>query len=60
MVIVKCSAEGCDYQTEDLPPELIATLLQIHAQQHMRLTVTAPKGPKLNRPVIDVGVDEET
>ena len=60
MVIVKCSAEGCDYQTEDLPSELIATLLQIHAQQHMRPMVTASKGPKLNRPVVDVGVDEET
>ena len=58
MVIVKCSAEGCDYQTQDLPPDLISTLLQIHAQQHMR--PMASKGPKLNRPVIDVGVDEET
>ena len=60
MVIVACPATGCSYKTADLPPEVIAPLLQIHAQEHTRAPVTASKGPKLNRPVIDVGVVEET
>lgn len=60
MVIVACPAPGCSFKTADLPPEVIAPLLQIHAQEHLRPTVTASKGPKLNRPGIDVGVNEET
>ena len=60
MVVVACPAPGCTYRTDDLPPEIIAPLLSIHAQEHTRPSVPASKGPKLNRPVIDVGVNEET
>ncbi len=60
MVIVSCPAPGCSYSTDDLPVEIVSTLLTIHAQEHTRAPITASKGPKLNRPVIDVGVDEET
>ena len=60
MVIVTCPAPGCTYKTEDLPAEVVVPLLNIHALEHSRPTNTASRGPKLNRPMIDVGVDEET
>ena len=60
MVKVSCPAPGCSYSTDDLPVEIVSTLLTVHALEHTRAPVTASKGPKLNRPVIDVGVDEET
>ena len=60
MVKVSCPAPGCSYSTDDLPVEIVSTLLTVHALEHTRAPVTASKGPKLNRPVIDVGVNEET
>ena len=60
MVIVACPSPGCTYQTEDLPAEVIVSLLNIHALEHSRPQIHASKGPKLDRPIIDVGVDEET
>ena len=60
MVIVSCPAPGCTYKTEDLPAEVVVPLLNIHALEHSRPSITASKGPKLRRPIIDIGVDEET
>ena len=60
MVIVSCPSPGCTYTTDDLPPEVIAPLLSIHAVEHTRPQTPSSRGPKLNRPTIDVGVDEET
>ena len=60
MVIVSCPAPGCTYKTEDLPIEAIVPLLNIHALEHSRPQIHASKGPKLNRPMVDVGIDEET
>ena len=60
MVAVKCPFEGCSYETDDLPPEIVAPLLNIHSLEHSQPKVAASRGPKLNRPTIDVGVDEET
>ena len=60
MVIVSCPASGCGYQTEDLAAEIVASLLNIHALEHSRPPTPASKGPKLNRPTIDMGIDEET
>ena len=60
MPAVKCSYEGCGYITDDLPPEIVVPLLNIHALEHSQPKVAASRGPKLNRPTIDVGVDEET
>ena len=60
MVVVSCPYQGCTYATEDLPPELIAQLLSIHALSHSQAQAPSSRGPKLNRPTIDVGVDLET
>ena len=61
MVIVACPMPGCTYKTEDLAAEVVASLLNIHAIDHSRAPqVAASRGPKLNRPSIDIGVDEET
>ena len=60
MVIVSCPVPGCTYKTEDLPPEIIVQLLNLHALQHSNTQITASKGPKLTRPTIDMGVEEET
>ena len=60
MVIVKCPYPGCAYETADLTPEVIAPLLSIHATVHTTPQTPSSRGPKLNRPTIDVGVDEET
>ena len=60
MVVVSCPATGCAYVTEDLPSDIVVQLLSIHAIEHSRPPVSASRGPKLNRPIIDVGVNEET
>ena len=60
MVIVACPAPGCIYETEDLPAEIVVQLLSIHALEHSRAQIPASRGPKLTRPTIDMGVDEET
>jgi len=57
MVIVYCPAPGCTYRTEDLPAEVVVTLLNIHALEHSRPQIPASK---LNRPTVDIGIDEET
>ena len=60
MVVVSCPAAGCPYKTDDLPAEIVVPLLNIHALEHARPTVAASRGPKLNRPTIELGIDEET
>ena len=64
MVVVKCPIEGCNYQTDDQPMEIVAPLLNLHAIQHnqqqqpvQQVTVSAPK---LQRPFIDIGVNQES
>ena len=60
MVVVACPISGCTYKTDDLPAEIIGPLLNCHALEHSRPQIHASRGPKLNRPTIDIGVDEET
>ena len=60
MVVVECPAPNCTYATPDLPAEAIAPLLNLHALTHSSPQIHASRGPRLNRPTIDVGVDEET
>ena len=60
MVKVSCPVSGCTYETEDAPSEIIIQLLNLHAPQHASTQITASKGPKLMRPTIDMGVEEET
>ena len=61
MVVVACSIEGCTYKTEDASAAIVVQLLSLHALQHTnRAPITASTGPKLTRPTIDSGVQEET
>ena len=58
MVIVSCPL--CTFKTEDLSGDIVVAILNIHALEHSRPTTNISRGPKLNRPSIDVGVDQET
>lgn len=57
MVVVSCPAAGCVYQTSDEEAAIVAALLQIHALSHAQ--ASAPARPKLDRPHIDIGVEQE-
>ena len=59
MVIVACPLQGCSFVTDDLDASIVAVLLQIHASSHSAENVNSMKGPKLDRPRIDVGADQE-
>ena len=54
---ISCPVSGCGYSTDDVSEVLVGKLLDLHMYDHsQRATV---KGPKLKRPGIDVGVNEE-
>ena len=67
MVVVKCSVPSCTFETEDVSEALAIALLANHGLAHQ----TAPaaiaeptqtpslRGPKLERPKVDVGVSIE-
>ena len=57
MVIVACPASGCTYKTADEDAAVVVALLQIHAMEHS--PAAAPPRPKLTRPQIDIGVEQE-
>ena len=57
MVIVNCPVPGCFYNTSDEDAAVVAALLNIHALTHVQASAAPP--PKLDRPRIDVGVEEE-
>ena len=60
MVVLECPAPGCTYKTADLKEETSLQLLSLHALAHAQTpTPSSFPGPKLNRPSIDAGVDEE-
>ena len=64
MVVISCPFNGCTYQTPDESGDIVCTLLKIHAmeherQQHVPQQSAAVNMPKLNRPMVDVGIDEE-
>ena len=60
MVIVRCPAPGCSYETDDLNEDLVCQLLSLHALSHTQTRTSTSRGPKLTRPSIDIGVDLET
>ena len=41
MAVVSCPAPGCQYQTVDEDPTVVAALLNIHAVAHTTATTTA-------------------
>ena len=52
----KAKCPLCHYETDDLDPALSAAQLNLHALFHTQQNVPQPK---LDRPRIDVGVEEE-
>ena len=58
MVVIACPINGCEYATEDLQEEsLLAKLIELHMLSHT--SQSSAKAPKLARPTIDVGANEE-
>ena len=55
--MVKCSIEGCSFETTETDPGVIVALLNLHALSHTQ--PQKPSQPKLDRPRIDIGVEEE-
>ena len=55
--MVKCSIEGCSWETTESDPGVIVALLNLHALSHTQ--PQQPSQPKLERPRIDIGVEEE-
>ena len=65
MVVVACSVPDCTFKTEDVTEALAIALLTNHGLTHQRPS-PAPtqdptlRGPKIDRPKVDVGVSMES
>eukprot|EP00794_Sanderia_malayensis_P000858 gene858-150_t len=67
MVIVQCSVPSCTFTTEDVTEALAIALLNNHGLAHQNMSAMNPalpqsqaaRGPRLDRPKIDVGVSIE-
>ena len=59
MAIVSCPIDDCSYKTEDVGESVIVKLLEIHMLTHSVQKSAKTKGPKLTRPSIDIGANEE-
>ena len=68
MVVIECSVPNCTFTTDDVSEALAIALLSNHNLAHRNLAPTvadaapaptAPRGPKLERPKVDVGVTIE-
>ena len=63
MVVVDCSVPGCEFKTSDVSEPLAIALLGNHSLAHQssmaQSTPAALRGPKLERPKINVGVSIE-
>ena len=66
MVVVSCSVPNCDFTTDDVSEALAIALLNNHGHAHFSGTPgrqehspTRVKGPKLERPQVNVGVSTE-
>ena len=55
MVVISCPAPGFEYVNVD--ESVVAALLNLHALAHTPAT-TRTTSPKLDRPHIDMGVDQ--
>ena len=57
---VQCPFPGCDYAADHADAQIMVALLNIHAKTHSQTpTHPAAPQPKLDRPRIDMGVEEE-
>ena len=59
MVIIRCPAPDCEYTTEDIAPEAVATILQLHAMNHQQPTSSPAKPEKVKRPSISLAGSSE-
>ena len=67
MVIVECSVPQCDFTTNDVSENLAIALLANHGLAHQNtppattghVQPPTPRGPKLERPKVNVGVSTE-
>ncbi|KAK3710029.1 hypothetical protein QZH41_012419, partial [Actinostola sp. cb2023] len=63
MVIVTCSVPDCEFQSEDVSEVLAIALLTNHGLAHQNSAPqpknTALRGPKLERPKVDIGISVE-
>ena len=65
-MVLECSLPGCDFKTMDGSDAIVVALLTNHNLAHQlpptssTCAATCPKGPKLERPRIDMGVENET
>jgi len=61
---MQCPAPECTFQTAEAEASVVAVLLSIHASTvhtpQATASVSTPRGPKLDRPRVDSGIDEET
>ena len=63
MVKVKCSVPNCQFETDDASEALVIAILANHGLAHLNSqpvstaqAPVAPRGPKLERPKVDIGV----
>jgi hypothetical protein len=66
MVVVTCSVPDCEFQTDDVSEQLAIALLTNHGLAHQTPSpapatnpAPVPRGPKLERPKVDVGITDE-
>ncbi|XP_078377784.1 uncharacterized protein LOC144660939 [Oculina patagonica] len=67
MVIIACTVPACDFKTDDVSEAIAIALLANHSLVHQRtLPILAgssqppvPRGPKLDRPKVNIGVSTE-
>ena len=66
MVKVKCSVPNCQFETDDASEALVIAILANHRLAHLNSqpvstaqAPVAPRGPKLERPKVDIGVTTE-
>ena len=66
MVKVKCSVPNCQFETDDASEALVIAILANHGLAHLNSqpvstaqAPVAPRGPKLERPKVDIGVTTE-
>lgn len=63
MVIITCPVPGCGYSTPDVSEAIACVLLPAHATVHNSTNISATashaRGPKLDRPKVDMGITPE-
>ena len=61
MTSLKCPIPGCLYETPESSEKVACALLAAHSPVHTTIAQTGntSRGPKLDRPTVDVGINQE-